>query len=85
MSPNFLPNYDTITKCWSYSMNKNVNSEKNDDFILNIMDEDFDQDLDEYSKNNSGEYLLSAKTRRRIENLLEDRKLKDELDDFIEF
>jgi|GEM_PF-3828601 len=66
-------------------MNKNVNSEKNDDFILNIMDEDFDQDLDEYSKNNSGEYLLSAKTRRRIENLLEDRKLKDELDDFIEF
>jgi len=66
-------------------MKKKLNSEKNDNTVSscsdnNAFDEEFSADL-----NNSGDYLLNIKTRRKIEDLLEDKKLKDEFDDFIEF
>jgi len=62
-------------------MEKKLNAEKDDDIVLN----DPDNDLFDEAFNNPSDYSLSTKIRRKIEALLEDRKLKEELDDFMAF
>lgn len=66
-------------------MKKKLNAEKNDPNVSSSPDDDaFDEEFSAYL-NDSGDYTLNIQTRRKIEDLLENKKLKDEFDDFIAF
>jgi hypothetical protein len=66
-------------------MKKKSDSEKDDNTVSSCPDINaFDEEFSTYL-NGSGDYSLSIKTRRKIEDLLDDKKLKDEFDDFMEF
>ena len=66
-------------------MKQKINSEKDDDVDASDLDGDvFDEEISAYFGNFS-DCSLTTKRRRQIEDLLEEKKLKDEFDDFIDF
>lgn len=65
-------------------MNKNLSSEENDDAVLSCSDS-FEEEFSKYCQSGLDNYTLNAKARRRIEDLLEDKKLNEDFDDFDDF
>ena len=79
----FLLGSDTFVSIGVINMKK-ISSEEKDDAVLSSSDT-FAEEFSEYFKSSPGNYLLNAKARRRIEDLLDDKKLKADFDDFIGF
>tara|TARA_R100000805_G_C3503221_1_gene32439 strand:+ start:143 stop:334 length:192 start_codon:yes stop_codon:yes gene_type:complete len=63
-------------------MKKQISPEEDDD---EEDDDTFDEKFGNYFKSSPDNYLSNAKARRRIEELLEDKKFKDDFDDYLEF